>query len=329
MAIGIFGLASLQRMPAAPVLSQPLTLGLLLLWAFIAASYVASYRNGTFGEHLASPVGRFAVGTSVAATAVLARMILLGIPDWRSLAALLGLLSAALWIGFLVLAVRSIPTVVARSSAKLVPGVIFLSTVSTQALSLAIMDLFPAQRYAQRVAVGLIALGAACYVVCAALVARSHLRTTGWSLKDDWDNTNCMLHGAMSITGLALVVSGAAPPQAALALWVYVLAVFVAVEAIELARLLSRIRAYGFRRGAMTYRVTQWSRNFTFGMFYAFTLALTMHGGVAEAETLAAVQRAVVAYGPYVVLALLVVEIVVYLDGRVRGRETGLPAART
>src|SRR5690606_28549077 len=94
MAIGIFGLASLQRMPAAAVLTQPFTLALLFLWAFIAASYVASYRDGTFGEHLASPVGRFAVGTWVAATAVLARMILLGIPQWRPLAALLGLLAA-------------------------------------------------------------------------------------------------------------------------------------------------------------------------------------------------------------------------------------------
>lgn len=329
MAIGIFGLASLQQMPAATVLSQPLTLALLLLWAFIAASYVASYLNDTFDEHLASPVGRFAVGTWVAGTAVLARMILLAIPDWRPLAALLGLLAATLWIGFLVLVVRSIPAVTVRSSVSLVPGVIFLSTVSTQALSLAIMDLFPAQRVSHSFAVGLIALGAVFYVVCAALVARSHLGTPGWSLKEDWDNTNCMLHGAMSITGLALVVSGAAPLEATLALWIYVLGVFVTVEAIEIVRLIARIRAYGLRRGALTYRVTQWSRNFTFGMFVAFTLALIRHGGVAEAVPLAAVQRAIVTYGPYVVVTLLIVEIAVYLDGRVRGAETGSPATST
>src|SRR5690606_3608447 len=134
-------------------------------------------------------------------------------------------------------------------------------------------------------------------------------------------NTNCMLHGAMSITGLALVVSGAVPLEATLALWIYVLGVFVTVEAIEIVRLIARIRAYGLRRGALTYRVTQWSRNFTFGMFVAFTLALIMHGGAAEAAALAAVQRAVVAYGPYVVVALLIVEIAVYLDGRVSGRD--------
>src|SRR5690606_4437934 len=167
----------------------------------------------TFDQHFASPVGRFAVGTWVAATAVLARMILLGIPEWRPVAGLLGVLAAALWIGFFALVVQSISAVATRSTAAPVPGVILLSTVSTQALSLAIMDLFPTQPHMQGVAVGLIVVGLLLYCACVAVVVRSHLVSASWTLKDDWNNTNCMLHGAMSITGLALVVSGAVPLQ--------------------------------------------------------------------------------------------------------------------
>src|SRR5690606_37024190 len=151
------------------------------------------------------------------------------------------------------------------------------------------------------------------YLAGAAIVVRSHLRRP-WSLKDDWDNTNCVLHGALSITGLALVLSGAQVQQATLVLWLCVLGIFVAVEAIEAVRLVLRVRAYGWRRGAFTYDDTQWSRNFTFGMFYAFTLALA---GQTRAQTrLDPVLSLVLAWGHYVVLMLLLVEVLVYLNDR-------------
>lgn len=313
MAIGIFGLAALQRFAVAPALTLPLTLGLLVLWTALAASYFASYVDGRFAVHLASPVRRFAVGTWVAATAVLARLVLFGIPEWRSLGLMLVGLAAVIWLGFLVLAARTVRDIVARSAVAVVPGVILLSTVGTQAVSLAVLDFFPAQAAWRSVAVVLIALGGVFYLAGAAVVVRSHARRS-WSLKDDWDNTNCVLHGALSITGLALVLSGAAVQEATLGLWLCVLGIFVAVETIEAARLVLRVRAYGWRRGVFTYDVTQWSRNFTFGMFYAFTLALA--GQTGSHTRLDTVLSAVLAWGHYVVLLLLLVEILVYLNDR-------------
>jgi hypothetical protein len=77
----------------------------------------------------------------------------------------------------------------------------------------------------------------------------------------------------MSMSGLAAVESGALPVIVPLLTWVYVAAVFVAIELIELARAAARCRSLGVRRGLFLYDVSQWSRNFTFGMAYAFTLA--------------------------------------------------------
>src|SRR5690606_7422554 len=123
------------------------------------------------------------------------------------------------------------------------------------------------------------------------------------------------------ITGLAVVVWAATPPAVTLALWLYTLCVFVAVETVELVRLGTRIRRHGWRRGAFDYHVTQWSRNFTFGMFYAFTLALSQrYGPEATAPWVETVQRPILDYGPYAVLFLLIVEILLFLKDRLGPR---------
>lgn len=317
MAIGIFGLAALQQMPAAqgPV-TQALAIGLLVAWALLASRYAAAWLERRFQDYTRPPIGAFAIGSWVAATAVLLRLILLGVPEWRPLSLALGLLALAVWLWFLKIVLEHLRTVVGDASRVLVPGVVLLPAVSTQALALAALELFPGRPSLVLAGAG-IALGAIMYLVGAALVAWSHLRVEGWSLADDWDNTNCILHGAMSITGLAAVAWGIGPPALAVALWLYVFAVFVAVEAIEVARLLARVRLYGWRRGAFAYRVTQWSRNFTFGMFYAFTLALSQTPAFAgEPPWMQTIQSPILDYGPHMVLAFLLVEIALWLDSR-------------
>jgi hypothetical protein len=77
------------------------------------------------------------------------------------------------------------------------------------------------------------------------------------------------------------------------------------------------VRQYGLHTGAGVYDVSQWARNFTFGMFYAFTAAsLERFAPGADPSWLVAVQRAVAAVGPYVVLALLLIEAALAAFGR-------------
>jgi hypothetical protein len=65
--------------------------------------------------------------------------------------------------------------------------------------------------------------------------------------------------------------------------------------------------------------VSQWARNFTFGMLYAFTLHLHLSlPGADGSAALAALWTFLVRYGQYVVLALLVVEIALYVSGNLR-----------
>lgn len=318
MALGIFGLAALQQLPILRAATQPLAIAFLVLWALLATSYGAAALKGTLSGRIGRPAGTFAVGCWVAATAVLVELLVLAVPEWRPLALVLGAFAAAVWVWFLKIAAEDIDAIVRDASRAPVPGAILLATVSTQSLALAVLALFP-NAPLKPLAEGLVALGSAMYAAGAVLVIWSHLHSWSWSLADDWDSSNCILHGAMSITGLALVSWRIGPPALAVAVWLYVLAVFVAVEAIDLAGLRARVAVYGWQRGALTYRVSQWSRIFTIGMFYAFTLALSQWTPLpAQWSWVAALQHPVLAFGPYLVLALLLIEIVLFLDRRFR-----------
>jgi hypothetical protein len=318
MAIGIFVLAALQQLPfPVAALTRWLTLGGLIVWAYLAGAYLASYFRGTFHLHTADPVGCFAVGTWVAGTAVLANLLTVVLPAWRLLA--LGMAGIALgaWLGYLVLVARGYRTILASPTRLNTTGRILLVTVSTESLLLLADQLFRGQ-VPLLLAQALLAFGGVFYMLGLVLIVQRYGRQHGWRLADDWDNTNCILHGAMSITGLAAVDSGALPLSGVVGIWLWVAGLFVIVEGIEVVRLAARVRVYGWARGAASYHVSQWARNFTFGMFYAFTLRL--HGSLAAADAGAAsgllsVQAGIIAWGPYAVLGLLLVEAALFLLG--------------
>jgi hypothetical protein len=82
-----------------------------------------------------------------------------------------------------------------------------------------------------------------------------------------------------------------------------------------------RVREYGWQRGVFTYNVSQWARNFTFGMFYTFTLHLwAVLDAAASPSTawLVTLQEAVVAWGAWVVLFFLLIEIGLFFLENIR-----------
>lgn len=327
MAIGIFGLASIQQIPAVPAAAMPpLALGLLVVWGFIAVSYASSWRQGRLAGLIAAPNDGFAVGTWVAGTAVMARLLLTGVPTWRAAVVVLALVALGLWLGYLVLVLRGFRAVLASPGRLRVTGRILLSTVSTQSLVLLAWHLWPSADFLRAPTTALLLLGYLFYIAGLVLIAQRYLREPRWTLSEDWDNTNCILHGAMSISGLAVVYTGLLPAWFGLATWLYVLIALVLVEAAELLRLVRRVGQHGLRQGIFTYHVSQWSRNFTFGMFYAFTLALA--DAYAQSPLLVPLKpflAPLIAGGPYIVLFFLLVETGLWAVAHCRFRAT--PAA--
>ncbi|MDN5849030.1 MAG: hypothetical protein L0H63_05240 [Nitrococcus sp.] len=334
MAIGIFGLAAMQRIPwLASFLSEPLALVLSVIWLFTAASYLIDFLKGTLHVHTESPIGRFGIGTWVAGTVVLARMDMVGVKDWSlQVEAILGLVALLLWGWYLRLVFDGFKAMRACHERLQTRGVILLTTVSTQAIALVAFDfaynpplfqwLDPVVSRVLFAGIGtvLIVLGTAFYFVGAGLILQRYWRQKDWTLVQDWDNTNCILHGAMSITGLASVLSGTIPVIICLSTWLYVLTMFILVELIELLRAYLRVRSLGWREGLFSYHVSQWARNFTFGMFFAFTWAFTKHYEIYLTSDLANLFRWILTYGQYLVLAFLLLEIGLYLIAHVEVR---------
>jgi hypothetical protein len=338
MAIGIFGLGPLPGLPfSMPPIPQLLALELLVLWSYVAAGLAASALRGNFHLHLDDPVGCFAIGTWVAGTVVVARLLNTVVPSMRAVAVALALVACLAWLAFLVLILKRFVGIVAGEARLKVTGRILLSTVSTQSVVIVLAAVLP-DLVPRWLLTGLITLGYLFYAVGFVLIIRRYVQQRGWGLSEDWDNTNCIIHGAMSITGLAAALTRAIPDAIIVISWLWAAALFLVVEGVELARLRERVRLYGWRRGLLTYNVSQWARNFTFGMFYSFTLQ--MHNAMGSPSSswfppldalLWPVQGAIIAWGHYVVFILLLIEAGLFfahnLASRSRARAPQIRAA--
>jgi len=330
MAGGIFAAAALQRIPQGNLLTQPLAVVLIAGWAIIAGAIVMTATKGGIGAHTGPVIGSFAIGTWVAASAVAARMAMLAAPAALWLADLLFAASVGVWVWFMPRAVRNFGRIILARTAETQPtGIVLLTTVATQAVALLAFRLFPAVAPVRDAAAVLMGLGGVCYAVGTGVILRRYLGNPGWRIVTDWDNTNCILHGALSITGLTAVVSDCFDIGLLAPFWALTLAVFIAVETIEVMRLVARVRAFGVREATLVYDTSQWARNFTFGMFYAFTAALAGGFKLASAyPAIGAITAAIVGLGQYVVLALLLAELTLTLLSLAGGVRTAASCPR-
>jgi hypothetical protein len=211
----------------------------------------------------------------------------------------------------LTLVARDLWAILVGRSGGSVNGAILLSTVSTQSIVI-LGPLLTPPELPEAVWTAITILGYLFYVTGLALIVRHYLRERGLRLADGWDNTNCIGHGALAISGLAAVLRGDLPVPWIVLTWLWMAGMFVVIESIEIARAFVRVQAYGWRKGVLTYNVSQWARNFTFGMFYAFTLSLNARDAGA-ARWLTGLWALILHYGQYGVLALLSIELALFL----------------
>lgn len=316
MAVGIFALGPLPQLPfPGRQVGQLITLELLIVGAYMGGVFGASFLRGTHARYTKDPLACFAIGTWVAGLVVLERLVAAYLPPgWGYLLPVFGVLAATTWCGYMWITARSYPALLESATRRHVTGRILLTTVSVQAIVILGAGL-PAGQVPQWLNTSLIILGLVLYMAGAALIAWRYLSNSGWTLAAHWDNTNCILHGALSISGLAAVVTRALPGLAIELIWIFAACMLIAVEAVEAVRAWFRVVEYGWRYGVFTYHVSQWSRNFTFGMFYTFTLALwsASSSGNARFTWLAPLQDAVISWGQYVVLLFLLVEVALFL----------------
>jgi hypothetical protein len=323
MALGIFVNGAAYRFPLHENWGPLYSIGLFLIWLFVMGSFAkTAFQRQLIAKHLSDPIQSFAVGTWVAGTSVCGTAIAKRIPDWEWLAWGMAVIALLLWLYYIVRSVANFRAIWNSDLYRKVHGVILLPTVSTQSLVILFHTLYGNQA-PNWIFTAVITFGAGLYAFGFILIIKRYVLTRSWNIADEWPNTNCILHGAMSITGLASAVSGAVPPNVTVAIWLWVLLWFIIVECVECVRAALRIKRYGLTRGIGVYHVSQWSRNFTFGMLYAFTLFFDLsRTSMAKAGMLHTIKSAIIDYGAWVVLALLVNECLLFLKAKSLRRET-------
>jgi hypothetical protein len=117
----------------------------------------------------------------------------------------------------------------------------------------------------------LLTIGFLLYLLNFGLILFHYIHIRDKDLTESWNNTNCIVHGAISITGVSLTFSHFEAFYIINFIWIVSFTLFLLIEAIEIFRAIQRVKKLGWKQGIFVYSPSQWARVFTFGMFLFFT----------------------------------------------------------
>lgn len=328
MAIGIFAAFSLPQFSFySPWLGRLVTLELLVIWLYIASAYLTAALRGAFEVYVGHPLRRFGIGTWVAGSGVLAVLVTRTLPEAQLLAALLAVIAFAIYLPYVALYVHGYYRLLKRPMRQNARGVILLATVSSQSVLIAFVTVFDFQL--PDVWFDTFFLIDNAFLCTGIILIALHFHSfKSRRLAEKWKNTNCIVHGAVSITGLAAVKASALGTPFLMDVWRITLVLFVVIELIELVRAAQRVRRFGLRQGLFVYNTTQWARDFTFGMFYAFSLSLYQQAAAEPSGVIgfgSGILAFVAEWGPFIVAPVLLTEIGIFLHYRLRWPSQGTP----
>jgi hypothetical protein len=276
----------------------------LALWGSFSFSFFMTLFKKRFRElHYSNPINRFGIGTWVAGTSICTILIAKQFIEWSFIARILAGLNFGLWFIYIVISIRAFFDLKHKRLTKHVHGILLLTTVSTQSIVLVLSAVF--KNVPMSIDHFFITLGLGFYLICGFIIIKRYIMPAdSWSVETDWNNTNCILHGAMSITGLACIKSHSVSEHEIIGIWIFAATIFMLVESLEVFRLVKRIKRFGMKKGVLTYDVSQWSRIFTFGMFFTFTF-LTVPG----LSFLIAIKKTIISVGIWTIPILLILEV--------------------
>ncbi len=321
MAMGIMLIGVIQNIPFyTPIIGHILVIALLCIYGVIFSLILNDIKKGTFiNNHISDPINSFTIGTWVAATSVVILNTHYFYPQLQLSSIVFYGFAVVIWLWYLVLIVRNFAFYCKNPSyiAKLHGGIL-LSCVATQSLVIAGATIYSVQ-IPKELELLMIALGFIFYLIGLGFIIICKSKNNLQNTILNWANTNCIIHGALSITGLALCITMQSLGNWLIYFWLIVFILFCLVECIEIIRGIMRVQKFGIMDGLFVYHPTQWARNFTFGMFVNFTIHLPdllfVHVRLFVVET-----------GKYVVVILFVIEVTIFLKNTICKRvETKFP----
>lgn len=264
-------------------------------------------------QQLKEVLPRFGIGTWVAGTSVTVTVLC---QEWKNhqwmddLIFILYGMALCIWFGYILMIIPSFYQIIRKGLYTKVHGGILLSCVATQSLVVGLSYLPIRQTVPAMIEYFIIITGTIFYGTGIVLIIGRYIKDHSKTALLNWPNTNCIIHGAMSITGLASAVSGSVSPQIIAVIWLYVVTAFLLVEGIECLRMVQRVKHYGIQKGLFVYDPSQWSRIFTFGMLVMFSMKAPLSSSfLASVPTILSLQEAIIQSVGRIVSVLFVIEV--------------------
>lgn len=316
MANGVFLIGGIQHFALLDLyLGKLFAIFLIITWVCIFTSLISQFFHKEFlFPFLKNPIGSFAIGTWIAGVSILCHVLLKYFPVTLPVIKAIAIINTVLWLFFLATCFYNYKQLIRAQYQKRVQGIILLSTVGTQSIVVLLDNIFNGMSLAFSESV--IILGLIFYIIGIILITKRYVTDKKWNLAKDWTNTNCIIHGALSISGLAMVTTNSFSSSFITSFWILVFTVLVLIELLEIIRGITRVKQMGFSKGIFTYHISQWSRNFTFGMFYAFSLVMHSSTYYHLPEPLFYFQDLFMNFWAWIVLVTLLVQLANYFNAK-------------
>ncbi|PIC72905.1 hypothetical protein CSV76_12960 [Sporosarcina sp. P17b] len=220
--------------------------------------------------HVQDPISSFSIGTWIASVSII--LILLSDQNISSSMNILFYINLTFWFIYIGLVIRNYSLIFTNLKKYIdqIHGGLLLTCVSTQSIVISGYHVFTGENWTVP-ATTLLIIGSLFYILNFLLIVFRYVNASTNDLTVNWINTNCILHGAISITGVALTFSHPSAFSLLYIVWILSFVFFLVIELIEILWAFQRIRKLGWHHGIFVYSPTQWARVFTFGMFLFFT----------------------------------------------------------
>ncbi|WLV25483.1 hypothetical protein QR721_04540 [Aciduricibacillus chroicocephali] len=307
MAIGIFLVGSIEQFPCLDKDAGPWVAAfVILLWMYMYSLLILQMLTKEFRHNLLKgpPINFFAIGTWIAAVSVLCNVALKYYSGLHPLIQITAVVNIFCWTVFTIIAAMNLFRLFTLKG-KDAHGMILLAAVATQ--SAIIMSHAAFVHMPDWTLYSWIFIGFTFYIAGIVLLIMRYSKWQDWKLSTDWKNTNCIIHGALSISGVAMAVSGLFPFAAILYCWLAALFMLILVECFEIARAFQRISLFGMVKGLFIFDMSQWARNFTFGMFYLLTHHLLVRlPNTVPVSVISLLEQLLTVWGSIVIIFLII-----------------------
>ena len=223
-----------------------------------------------YSSHIEDPISSFSTGTWIAAISIIT--VLLSDRQIYTASQILFFINLVLWLLYLGLVIRNYIFIFKGIKKYLhqIDGGLLLPSVATQSIVISGYNIFGVSFPITYTDI-LLTIGFLLYLLNFGLILFRYIHIRNKDLTESWKNTNCIVHGAMSITGVSLTISHLESFYIIDFIWIVSFTLFLLIETIEIFRAIQRVKKLGWKQGIFAYSPSQWARVFTFGMFLFFT----------------------------------------------------------